>query len=274
MIVKEILPCLALQPFVRNYLLVHLEFMPEEFRMKPYPARVEQSLNFFVKGHIINHNPVTGKVDKIAPNAIFGQQVSRLNFNTCPNPEFLMLMVIFQPAGMYRFLGLSSNELTTEFCDAEALWGAELQSVNDQLANAKNYDEIILGAEGYLLRKLKSIKKEAHQIDNIGRLLLHNPNPFSLDWLANQACLSPRQFERKFSERMGVGPKLYSRMSRFFQAFNYKETNQYLDWLSVAVHFGYTDYYHLVKDFKQFANVTPNLLLKENAKRPEIIVSL
>lgn len=73
---------------------------------------------------------------------------------------------------------------------------------------------------------------------------------------------------------MGIGPKLYSRISRFYQAFQYKEMHPHLDWLSVAVHFGYSDYDHLAKDFKQFANVTPNLLLKENAQRPEIIVDL
>ena len=103
--------------------------------------------------------------------------------------------------------------------------------------------------------------------------------PFSLDWpgldwLANQANLSPRQFERKFNERIGIGPKLYSRISRFYQTFDYKEKHPAIDWLTVAVQFGYTDYSHLAKDFKQFANVTPNIMVKEYAQRPEIIVNL
>lgn len=274
MIYQETLPCLALQPFVRNYLLVHLEFMPEEFRMKPYPARVEQSLNFFARGRIINHNPLSGKFDTVAPNGLFGQQVSRLNFHTFTEPDFLMLMVVFQPGAMFRLLGFSNHELTSVFCDAESVIDTELRSVNDRIANANSYPEMIARAEEYLLRKLKNIQREKHSIDKIGELLLTNPTPFSLDWLANQANLSARQFERKFSERMGIGPKLYSRISRFYQAFQYKEKRPDLDWLTVAVHFGYTDYYHLVKDFKQFANVTPNLLIKEYSKRPEIIVSL
>ncbi|MBC8111788.1 MAG: AraC family transcriptional regulator, partial [Verrucomicrobia bacterium] len=128
--------------------------------------------------------------------------------------------------------------------------------------------------EAYLLRKLIGIKKDYHPIDKIAELLETYPTRFSLDWLANQACLSPRQFERKFAERMGIGPKLYTRINRFFQVFQYKEMQPELDWLTVAVHFGYTDYSHLAKDFKQFANVTPNLLLREHAQRPEIIVNL
>lgn len=274
MIVQEILPCLALQPFVQNYHLVNLDFVPDEYRMKPYPTRVEQALVFFARGNIESYSYETGKTSRIPNNALFGQQVSRLNYFTYPKPDFLMLMVIFQPGAMYRLLGFANNELTSVFCDAEEILNSELQKVNDQIANAKSYTIMVERAEEYLLKKLKGVKKDKHSIDKIGNLLLHNPNPFSLDWLANQANLSPRQFERKFSERMGVSPKLYSRISRFFQTFQYKETHPNLDWLTVAVHFGYTDYYHLAKDFKQFANATPNLLLRENAKRPEIIMEL
>ena len=76
---------------------------------------------------------------RLPRNALFGQHVSRLNFHTFTKPEFLMLMVIFQPGAMYRLLGISSNELTQEFCDAELMLNPELQSVNDQIANARKY---------------------------------------------------------------------------------------------------------------------------------------
>lgn len=272
MIYQELPPCLALQPFVRNYLLVHLHDVV--FPVKPYPTRIEQALVFFARGHINCYDPLTNTSATIASNALFGQQVSRLNFHTFTQPDFLMLMVIFQPGAMYRLLGFSSNELTRQFCDAESVINSELQSVNDQIANADDYIGVIERAEEYLLRKLRTIKIDAHPIDRIGALLLHNPTPFSLDWLANQTNLSPRQFERKFNERVGIGPKLYSRISRFYQTFAYKEKHPHIDWLTVAVQFGYTDYHHLAKDFKQFANVTPNLLLKEYAQRPEITVNL
>jgi transcriptional regulator GlxA family with amidase domain len=120
-----------------------------------------------------------------------------------------------------------------------------------------------------MLDRLKKVKIDPHPVDQIGQCLLDNPIPFSLDWLAGQACLSPRQFERKFNERIGVGPKLYSRISRFFLAFRHKANHPGLDWLTVATHFGYTDYYHLAKDFKPFSGATPNLILDQHARRPE-----
>lgn len=275
MIYREVLPTLQLQPFIKNYLLVGFDnSMPPEFATKPYPTRVEQSLNFFAKGYIKNHNPFTNKIEKIAPTAIFGQQIGRLNFETCTTPEFLMLMVVFKEGAMNRLLGIPSNELTTQFCDAEPLFGAELVQVNDLIANAKNEEEMVGIAEEFLLKKVNSVKKDSNGIDRIGELLMANPNKFSLDWLADQACLSPRQFERRFSERMGVGPKLFSRINRFYQTFMYKETFPNADWLTIAIHFGYNDYAHLSKDFKQFGHVTPNILINQYSRRPEIKMNI
>ncbi len=273
MIFREILPSIALRPFVQNYLLVNLN-STIGYHIKPYPTRIEQALAFFGRGGISSHDLTAGNSYKVARSAVFGQQVSRLNFQNYYGPDFLMLMVIFQPGAMYRLLGIPNHELTATYHDASALIHPELLKVSDQIAEADSYDEMIERAEEFLIGKIRKVKKESSPIDKIGLLLQKKPTQFSLDWLASQACLSPRQFERKFSERMGIGPKLYSRISRFYQAFQYKEMHPHLDWLSVAVHFGYSDYDHLAKDFKQFANVTPNLLLKENAQRPEIIVDL
>ncbi len=66
--------CLALQSFVQNYLLVHLDHLPDSQRIKPYPTRIEQALVFFGRGHIKSHDPLTGTLSKIAPNALFGQE--------------------------------------------------------------------------------------------------------------------------------------------------------------------------------------------------------
>lgn len=275
MIFKEITPSKILQPLVKSFLLVN--FWVDKgfpFLNTPYPTRIEQSLVFFVRGLIHSEDLQTGVIEKISYNAIFGQQVYRLNFLSTPNPDFLMLMVNFQPGGLHRFLGLPAQEFTSYFIDSEAVINSEVRHINERLANSKNYVEMIEIVEHYLIQRSKKSKLEINQLDKIGNLLLHNPINFSLDWLADQACLSPRQFERKFTERMGISPKLYSRINRFYQAFMFKENNPDLDWLSVALHFGYNDYQHLVKDCKQFAQVTPIILLKQYSQRVEKLLNL
>jgi transcriptional regulator GlxA family with amidase domain len=80
--------------------------------------------------------------------------------------------------------------------------------------------------------------------------------------------LSYRQFEKRFEQLVGVTPKYFARISRFYQAFVLKENNPTLDWLSVAVRTGYNDYQHLAKDFKEFAGTTPTILIKESLESP------
>ncbi len=121
---------------------------------------------------------------------------------------------------------------------------------------------------------IKKVTADTHPLDKVASCLFTNPSRFSLDWLAKQSCLCPRQFNRKFTERMGIGPKLYSRVVRFYNAYQYKETHPHDDWLTVALLFGYADYQHMVKDFKQFAQVTPNLWINQDNQSPERILQL
>jgi transcriptional regulator GlxA family with amidase domain len=110
---------------------------------------------------------------------------------------------------------------------------------------------------------LRRLRPEAEQpLDRLLSVLLPSGRlGASLDHLAAEACLSPRQFERNFVARVGLSPKLFARIARFDQAFRLKEKLPDLDWLAVAVQCGYYDYRHLVRDFREFAGVTPPQLL-------------
>jgi transcriptional regulator GlxA family with amidase domain len=91
----------------------------------------------------------------------------------------------------------------------------------------------------------------------------------SIDKLANLACLSSRQFYRKFNERVGIGPKVFDKVVRFEKAFFMKNANPNLDWLTIALACGYYDYQHLSKDYKYFTNMSPTLFYELDTKAPE-----
>ena len=70
-------------------------------------------------------------------------------------------------------------------------------------------------------------------------------------------------------EREGVSPKMYARIARFENAMKLKNARPSLDWLSVALELGYYDYQHLVRDFKEFTQRTPNGFLLADGHSPE-----
>jgi len=269
MIYQRINPQPALQEYVKEYLLLHFQHEAGNIPMvKAFPPLPEHGLEFFPKGLVTSVNYNTGITKEEPRNAIFGQQVSRINF-IMPAEEYMMIRVIFRIGGLFRLLGIPLSNFTDIKTDAESVVNQEIQLVNEQLAGTKDYLAMIGIVEKYLLFKTKLLKTYIQPVDKAGEAILANPTGFSLDWLSSQACLSPRQFQRKFTERMGIGPKLFSRIVRFHKAFLYKESHPQADWLSVAVRFGYTDFHHLFKDFKEFAQVTPNTLMAQYAQSPE-----
>jgi AraC-like DNA-binding protein len=217
-------------------------------------------------------NPLTNEA-RIAPAiSICGQQVSRYNFYlSC---EYLMLRVHFHPGALYRLLRIPLFEFTDSWFDATSVMNNEVVAVNERLANCMNYMQMVAIVEDYLISRKQRLAKTDHPLDAVASCLYADPSRFSLDWLAKESCLCPRQFNRKFTERMGVGPKLYSRVVRFFKAYQYKEAHPQDDWLTVALLYGYTDYQHMVKDFKEFAQVTPNFWINQDNQSPERILRL
>ena len=141
----------------------------------------------------------------------------------------------------------------------------EVQLVNEQLANMQDYLQMIQVVETYLIGKIKQVKVARQPIDKVFDLTSSHTNLFSLDWIASQACLSTRQLERKYLERIGVSPIVYHRILRFNKALKTKEDHPLLSWFSIAITHGYTDLQHLIKDFKQFSGSTPTNLINEEA---------
>lgn len=273
MIYRYIVPNPVLQEFVRDYLIAHFTFdKDQDIPFKPYSPKPEQTITFLPKGNLTINNPLTGET-RISPvTSICGQQVSRYNFYL--TSEYLMLRVHFNPGALFRLLHIPLSEFSDCWFDAESVIGREISDVNERLANCLNYAQMIAIVEEYLINKIRKVKAGTHPLDQVATSLLINPTRFSLDWLAGQSCLCQRQFNRKFIERMGIGPKLYSRIVRFHKAYQYKEAHPQENWMSVAFLFGYVDYQHLVKDFKEFAHVTPNLWIKQDNQSPEKVLQL
>ncbi len=268
MMYRLVQPDPALRLYIRSYMMWHLAFDPKEPQpVKAYPVSPEEGMTFYIKGWVQAESDGLGLADKRAQTVIFGQANRRQNL-FLPY-EFLTVHVYFQPGAMFRLLRIPMTELVHQYIDAESIWGRDVREVNDQLANAPDYDSLPRILDAFFGRKINQCAPQNHPIDRIGQLILNNPHGFRLEQMACEACLSNRAFEKRFMQQVGVNPKFFARVSRFWKAFKLKESNPSLDWLTIAIQTGYTDYQHLVKDFKQFAGTTPTVLMNQNAQDPD-----
>ena len=272
MVFSHIAPRPALRDFVRDYLIAHFRFDHEKpTALKPYAPKPEQGITFFVRGRPTSVNPLTGQAQTASPISIFGQQRQRCDVHL--TSEFLMLRVHFQPGALFRLLNVPLYEFGDSYFDAEFVLGGEVRDVNERLSAAGGYADLIAILEEYLVRRVRKATLDVHPADRAACRLTADPLNASLDWLARNACMSPRQFNRTFTERIGVGPKLYSRLVRFHRAYRLKTLHRTIAWPRVAIECGYVDYQHMVRDFRYFTNATPNVWLDEDNTSPENVLT-
>lgn len=266
-------PSTHLRDFIRDYLLIHFDFNNlESIPVKPYPVCPKQGIIFYIKGSVVSSSPETGALEKRPQTVIFGQPLMRQNLHL--PKDYLAISVRFQPGALFKFLKVPMSEFLQKNEDAELVLGHEARELNDQLANAGSYENILSSLEDFLWKKIQRLKVNIHPVDKIGQLILNCPQQFSLDKFAREACLSASQLERRFVQQTGVPPKFYARVCRFYQAYIMKQRNPVLPWLDIAWETGYNDYQHMVKDFKAFSDCTPNQLILEASVSPEQHLSL
>ncbi|MFD2937403.1 helix-turn-helix domain-containing protein [Spirosoma flavum] len=273
MLLKGFLPSPALREYIENICIVHLEFPADEpIPVKAYTPKTGDSIEFFLRDPEYVQYP--GETNKTKRPVAFLHGQHTVVTNRYVGREFLYLNIKFQPGVLFRLTGIPSYELTNTYIDAEAVFSPDIRVLTEQLRNANSYAEMLEWAESFVVRLIRRSKKDAHDIDKVAQLMWHNTQSISMDWLASQSCLCPRQFERKFKERMGVPAPQLVRIARFDKAFVMKNAQPEKDWLSIALQCGYYDYQHLVRDYKGITGLTPPSFFQLDNQAPERLLGL
>lgn len=268
MICKRILPTDNLRYWIREYIVAKFCF-EDKTKLPPLriiPANPDEALRFIIHGKLLIELTKTKGIAEAPAITLIGQPTALQNVQI--SHEYFMFYIRFQPGSLFKLFRIPMSMFTDQQIDATVILGREITELYEQLGSCFTYEAMIVIVENYFLKKVTRLKNNCQPVDSIGKIILKNPQAFNLEKTAKEACLSYRQFEKRFEQLVGVTPKYYARISRFYEAFLLKENNLTLDWLSVAVRTGYNDYQHLVKDFKEFSGSTPNVLMQQSVNSP------
>lgn len=259
----------ALKGFVNNIVIHQVKFGATEtehtFFIPPLP---ENCLFFYVRDSLGAENISTQTKKILSSCTITGPTFHQHTIT--PGRDHLMIKVGFQPGGLYRFLGIPMSKLLSQDAfDGTELIGNEINEVNDQLKQAVSFDKMKIIVENFLLKRVNKLK-QILPIDQALTLLIKEHGLMKIDQLASYACLSIRQFERVFEQRIGLPPKHFSRLVRFAQAWIMKEQQPDISWIKIAYECGYFDQMHLIRDFHEFAGVSPSSIESELLKSQTI----
>lgn len=264
--VQFYIPHPLLQQFINCIMIVHAEVEADgSSNICIYPPTPQTSLFFYINDQVKVRKEGDAAFILQPKSVVVGLQATTVTLDV--NKSHKAVRVGFHPGGMYRLLGISMSEMIDGSYDAADVFGNEMKEINNTLQEADSFDEIKNIIESFLLKKVNMLQRALPFDMAMLEMLRFNGN-VTMEKIASLACLSLRQFERVSKERIGISPKMFARLTRFSKAYRLRENFPAISWTNIAYECGYFDQMHLIRDFKEFAGMTPGIIEKELETTP------
>jgi AraC-like DNA-binding protein len=170
-----------------------------------------------------------------------------------------LFSILFEPAGLSRFIDLPIRELLNCSIPLRFVLAQQADDLEDRLYAAGDFGKRVAVAEHFLMERIK--KRDApYAWNRIGSGLAQirqEGGLVSVNSLADRACYSRKQFERKFSDFTGASPKQFLRIIRFQHSIHTKARHPEMSLTALSYACGYYDQAHMVNEFKQLSGMTP-----------------
>ncbi len=246
----------VLKELVNHFMVFHTNFPKDQpapcILLPPLP---EQCLLFYPHDPVDANYLLANKQMRLYTCCLVGPQTNTIKLQL--GHQHVVIKVSFQPGGLYRLLGIPMQELLqVEAFNASDFLGNLIIELQNQIWESEHFLQMVNQIEEALIKFSKRLKEKL-PIDQVLQNMLNAGGLMSMDQAASDACLSIRQFERQFKQRIGLSPKFYSRLIRFSNAWILKENQPNISWTAIAHQTGYFDQMHLIRDFKEFAAVNP-----------------
>lgn len=256
------LPHPALASYVRCYWQVTHQLAPNETLDVPFGATgrthvVISLTNTFYMTYGRNERT------KIPTGVLFGQA-------TQPTVKHVsgftrVLVIDFTATGLHALWPVPVDALSNYAHDMAGVVGPEVRTLTEQLLNTPGAAERFAALEAFLLRRLRRVTPATDgRIEGAIRQLQQRPGFISIRQLAGHLNCTERTLNRRFTESVGVSPKLYARVQRFLQTRRWLEQHSRRSWHELPAALGYYDQAHLIHEFHQFTGQSPRLYGADN----------
>ena len=180
--------------------------------------------------------------------------------------KYHTFMIQFKANGFNKIFRIPMFEFTDKIFTTEDVFGRQTNDLHEQLLNATGIQQMAFFADKFLLYFLNRRQKTAPVYDGITAIskdLYNTTALLSVAQYAYKANMSVRNFERRFTEEVGMPPKLYARITRFYNALENKMLHPYKKWTAIAYENGFFDQAHLIREVKAFTYKTPEELFAD-----------
>ena len=177
----------------------------------------------------------------------------------------------FRPGRASHFFDIPVSDLTDAAVTVGGIWGARGDRLSGglaELSEAARLDRM----ESILLAGRRDGRKRAAllDIDGLAASVLRRSGRVTVESMARASGVSRQHLARVFRERIGVGPKLYSRLARFHSILSYSGAGASIDWACAAIDMGFADQSHMIAECRRFGGLTPHAIANRDWFHPFI----
>jgi len=182
--------------------------------------------------------------------------------------ETSLIIVVFQPNGIYQLLGIPATEFQDSIIPMEDVFDYKASVLQEKLYTQNN-NEVRIELLNHFFRSLINNKLVSNQsiINNSLDFILKNKGDFSVKQLVECTGYTERHLERKFKECIGLNPKKFGNVIRLHHFLKLlKNKSDATNLTAICYDAGFSDQSHLIKDFRKHTGISPQEYLFNSGK--------
>jgi AraC-like DNA-binding protein len=174
------------------------------------------------------------------------------------------VQLMLDPLVAGRLLGVPLGELANRVVALDDLGGRDLKELPERLATASSWPERFAVLDDVFGRRLAAAPPVDPRLARAWSVLSGSGGRVPVERLAAEVGWSRRHLATVTRRELGLSPKRLARVLRFDRAYAMRGRAATEGWATVAAECGYYDQAHLIRDFHDFAGVTPATAVSSN----------
>ena len=190
---------------------------------------------------------------------VYGQMTERSIMHH-KNVPFTATTIFLKPHALQSLLGVNAGALTNQMVELREFSAGDLDM---RLREARGERARLDLLTEFLASKLGQATTRDRLVEESLRIIHNTMGRASVGYLLDCLSISERQFEKRFSQTVGLSPQFYIRVKRFTEAIRLMQTGHYERLTDVAHALNYYDQSHFSRDIKEFSGITPTDLFEK-----------
>ncbi|MGY5255011.1 DUF6597 domain-containing transcriptional factor [Sphingobacterium spiritivorum] len=247
----QVLPAELLAPYIKHYLFLENVGDPHK------------TLRLFSDGNtgivfLLEQVHLTTDHSQHLPSSFLYGQISNFQ-DLALTEQASFIIIVFQPDGLYKLLGISARELKEQIVSTQDVFGQPAQKLYDSLRHLKHSTEKVNALNTFFYELAIQSKSPGHTLlSSALQHITHHKGLVTVEQLVRYSGYTERHVERIFAEQVGMSPKKFGnivQLHSFLKLLRTKTPETSLT--TICYQSGYFDQSHLIKAFKKYTGITP-----------------